>query len=261
MYCDDSIQHGYNFINALTEIYVDSDAKFDFYKLQNKDDQSILLNNNYVKQEKNSETQNFTIIFNGGIIRNDINVQLDEYCKADVNGLYLVDRKQKVDNLVYIQHTKPHSDSNQSFKGIIDDEARAYFNGHVRVDKDAQKTNAFQNNRNILLSQDAKAGAKPFLEIYADDVKCSHGATVGQLDENALFYIMSRGISEKNARILLMYAFAAEIVEKVSIEKLRGRLDEMVTKRLKGELSSCEQCLLHCSDKHILSFDIDYDNV
>jgi Fe-S cluster assembly protein SufD len=261
VYCDDSIQHGYNFINALTEIYVDSGAKYDFYKLQNKDNQSILLNNNYVKQEKDSETHNFTIIFNGGIIRNDINVQLDEYCKADVNGLYLVDRKQKVDNLVYIQHTKPNSLSNQNFKGIVDDEARAYFNGYVRVDKDAQKTNAFQNNRSILLSEDAKVGAKPFLEIYADDVKCSHGATVGQLDENALFYIMSRGISEKNARILLMYAFASEIVEKVSIEKLRGRLDEMVTKRLKGELSSCEQCLLHCSDKHIMNFDIDYDKV
>jgi Fe-S cluster assembly protein SufD len=257
VYCDDSIAHGHNFVNSVTEIFVGESAKFDFYKLQNKDNQSILLNNNYVKQEKNSETHNSTIIFNGGLIRNDIHITLDEHCIAEANGLYLVDKKQKVDNRVFINHAKPNSTSSQSFKGIVDDEARASFNGHVLVDKDAQKTNAFQNNRNILLSEDAKVSASPFLEIYADDVKCSHGATVGQLDDNALFYIMSRGINEKNARILLMYAFAIEIINKVNIEKLQIRLDEMVTKRLKGELSSCDQCLLHCSDKHQVSFDID----
>jgi len=261
VYCDDSIAHGYNFVNAVTEIFVGESAFFDFYKLQNKDNQSILLNNNYIKQEKNSETHNSTIIFNGGLIRNDIQITLDEHCSAEANGLYLVDKKQKVDNRVFINHTKANSTSSQTFKGIMDDEAIAFFNGHVFVEKDAQNTRAFQNNRNILLSEDAKVSTSPFLEIYADDVKCSHGATVGQLDESALFYIMSRGISEKNARIMLMYAFAAEIINKVSIDKLRTRLDEMVTKRLKGELSSCDQCLLHCSDKHQISFDIDMKKI
>jgi len=257
VYCDDSIAHGHNFVNAVTEIFVGESAIFDFYKLQNKDNQSILLNNNYVSQEKNSKTHNSTIIFNGGLIRNDIHIVLDEHCMTDVNGLYLVDRKQKVDNRVFINHSKAESTSSQTFKGIVDDEARAYFKGHVLVEKEAQKTNAFQKSRNILLSEDATASANPFLEIYADDVKCSHGATVGQLDESALFYIMSRGISEKNARTLLMYAFATEIINKVNIDKLYTRLEEMVTMRLKGELSSCDQCLLHCSDKHQISFDID----
>jgi Fe-S cluster assembly protein SufD len=158
-----------------------------------------------------------------------------------------MDRHQHIDNQVYINHSAPECTSRELFKGILDDHASGVFNGHINVNRDAQQTNAFQTNRNILLTDKATIDTKPFLEIYADDVKCSHGATVGQLDAEALFYIRSRGISANNARILLMYAFAAEVTNKIAIPELRQRMDDMVKKRLRGELSQCEQCVLNCS--------------
>ena len=150
------------------------------------------------------------------------------------------------------------SKSNELFKGILDDHANAVFKGHILVRKDAQKTNAFQTNRNVLLTDKATVNTKPFLEIYADDVKCSHGATVGQLDDEALFYIKSRGISEYNAKLLLMYAFAAEIINKITLEPLKDRMDDLVKKRLRGELAVCSQCVLHCKNQeNEYEFEID----
>jgi len=144
----------------------------------------------------------------------------------------------------------------------LDDEASGVFNGHILVQRDAQRTNAFQNNKNILLKDTATIDTKPFLEIYADDVKCSHGATIGQLDTEAMFYMRSRGIREDNARMLLMYAFAAEVIDKISIEALRNRIDDMVKKRLRGELSICETCVLHCgSPEKEIHFDIDLSKI
>jgi Fe-S cluster assembly protein SufD len=148
------------------------------------------------------------------------------------------------------------------FKGIVDDHARSVFNGHILVRKDAQQTNAYQTNRNILLTDKATAHAKPFLEIYADDVKCSHGATIGQLDDNALFYIKSRGIGEYNAKLLLMYAFAAEIVNKINLMPLKERIDDLVKKRLRGELAVCDQCVLHCKNQEkSYEFEIDMSKI
>jgi Fe-S cluster assembly protein SufD len=204
-----------------------------------------------------------SISLNGGLIRNYNHVKLNgRFAEADILGVYLMDKEQHIDNQVYVHHASPDCQSNELFKGILDDEASSVFNGHILVDRDAQRTNAFQNNRNILLTDRASANSKPFLEIYADDVKCSHGATVGQLDTEGLFYIRSRGICEASARLLMMYAFAAEIINKIKIEPLRDRIDDMVKRRLRGELSICERCVLHCNhpDKE-LNFEIDMSKV
>ena len=145
-----------------------------------------------------------------------------------------------------INHNVPHCSSDTRFKGIIDDEASAVFNGHVYVAPGAQKTDAQQNNANIILTSTAKIDTKPFLEIYADDVKCSHGTSTGQLDQEAMFYMRQRGISQANARMLLMYAFAADISNHIKIDSLHVTIDDMIKRRLRGELSSCDHCVLQC---------------
>jgi len=257
--CDDSINHKVTFINSVSEVYLGRDSSLDHYKLQNKDENSTLINSMYFYQESGSSLSSNAISLNGGIIRNNTVVKLvGENSSANIYGVYLMDRNQHIDNQVFIDHMVPRCQSSEMFKGILDDHASGVFNGHVIVRKDAQQTNAHQTNKNILLTDKATIDIKPFLEIYADDVKCSHGATVGQLDSDAMFYIRSRGISESNARILLMYAFAAEVVNKISIPELRQRIDDMVKKRLRGELSYCDQCVLHCSSQEKkLTFDID----
>lgn len=262
VHCDDSIEQKESFTNAVSEIFMDKNSKLDYYKLQNKDDKAVMVNSTYFHQKDNSNLSTNTISLNGGILRNDIDVTLNgQNCHADILGLYLMDRKQHVDNQVYVDHAQPNSYSNELFKGIIDDEAKAVFNGHIMVRKDSQQTNAFQSNQNIQLTDKARVIAKPFLEIYADDVKCSHGATIGQLDPEAMFYLRSRGICEHNARMLMMYAFAAQVVNLIKIDALKDRIDNMVVKRLKGELSICDQCVLHCKDDREISFDIDLNNI
>jgi len=261
--CDDSINHKITFINSVSEIYIGRDSTLDHYKLQNKDENSTLINTIYFHQESGSTLSSNAISLNGGIIRNSSVVELSgENSSADICGVYLMDKDQHIDNQVFIDHQVPRCQSSELFKGILDDHASGVFNGHVIVRRDAQQTNASQTNKNILLTDKATIDARPFLEIYADDVKCSHGATVGQLDNDAMFYIRSRGISESNARILLMYAFAAEVVNKIEIPELRQRIDDMVKKRLRGELSYCDQCVLHCSseDKKV-SFKIDLSKI
>ncbi|HSV88994.1 MAG TPA: SufD family Fe-S cluster assembly protein, partial [Bacteroidales bacterium] len=182
-------------------------------------------------------------------------------CQATLRGLYLADRTQFVDDQVLINHSAPNCFSNQLFKGILDDQASAVFSGRVKVQRDAQQTKAYQNNKNLLLTDEAKVNSQPHLEIYADDVKCSHGATIGQLEPDAMFYLRSRGISEKTARQLMMLAFADEIVKEISIEPLRQKIGAMVEKRLKGELSICDQCVLHCKDNSPASFNIDMNKI
>jgi Fe-S cluster assembly protein SufD len=246
--CDDSINHDTTFINSVTEVFVGKSATLDHYKLQNKDDHTTLINSMFFHLLEGAVLHTNSISLNGGLIRNLSHVNLSgRNAEANVYGLYLMDRHQHIDNQVYINHSAPECTSRELFKGILDDHASGVFNGHINVNRDAQQTNAFQTNRNILLTDKATIDTKPFLEIYADDVKCSHGATVGQLDAEALFYIRSRGISANNARILLMYAFAAEVTNKIAIPELRQRMDDMVKKRLRGELSQCEQCVLNCS--------------
>ncbi|MEN8224311.1 MAG: Fe-S cluster assembly protein SufD [Bacteroidota bacterium] len=263
VHCDDSTNQEAMFKNSVTEVFLDEGANLEHYKLQNLNNQSTLINSTWFMQMKDSSLKSNAITLNGGLIRNYTHTTLDgEGASAEVYGVYLMDKTQHVDNQVFIDHAKPNCYSNELFKGILDEDASAVFNGHVLVRKDAQKTNAFQNNKNILMSDTAKVNAKPFLEIYADDVKCSHGATVGQLDPEAMFYLRSRGICEANARLLLLYAFAGEVVDKVGIEALKVRVDDMIRKRLKGELHICDTCALHCEgpNKDIL-FEIDMSKV
>lgn len=259
MHCDDSINHHSSLVNTVTEVIVGENAQFELYKLQNLNDDSALVNSTFIKQAANSNIKTNTLTFNCGMIRNNIEVSLDgEGAHADVLGLYLMDKQQHVDNQIRINHNSPNCTSNELFKGILDDKATAVFNGYIYVKKDAQKTSAYQNNKNILLKPTATINTMPFLEIYADDVKCSHGATIGQLDQEAMFYLRSRGISADNSRMLLLYAFAADVINNISIEGLRTRIDDMVKKRLRGELSVCEKCVLHCGTpekEHF--FDID----
>ena len=263
LHCDDSINHDDSFINTLTEVYVGENASLDLYKLQNINDETVLLNNSFFNMERNSRLKVNVLTFNGGSIRNELHVNLNgEGAEADLSGLYLMDKKQHVDNQVYVNHNAPHCNSNEVFKGILDEEATAVFNGYVFVERDAQKTNAFQRNNNILMTSTARVNTMPFLEIYADDVQCSHGATVGQLDNEAMFYLMQRGIPFEDARMLLMFAFAAEITDDIKIETLKTNIDDMVKKRLRGELSICDRCVLHCTtpDKPI-EFEIDLSKI
>ncbi len=263
VHCDDSTNQESIFKNSISEIHIGENASLDHYKLQNLNNDSSLINSTYFYQEKKSKLITNAITLNGGLIRNYTHVTLDgKGANADILGVYLMDKKQHIDNQVFVDHTSPDCYSNELFKGIVDDEATAVFNGHVLVRKDAQKTNAFQNNKNILMTDDARVNSMPFLEIYADDVKCSHGATVGQLDPDAMFYLRSRGICEANARLLLLYAFAAEVINHIKIEPLKDRVDDMIKQRLRGELHVCETCALHCEgpNKDII-FDIDMTKV
>jgi Fe-S cluster assembly protein SufD len=263
IHCDDSYNHQKSLSNTVSEIYIDENASFDHYKMQNVNNASTLINSSFFHLEPNAKISSNGLSLNGGILKNDNYVKMNgEGCETNIYGLYLMDRKQHIDNLVHVEHLHPNCYSNELYKGIMDDSASGVFNGHVIVHKDAQKTNAFQKNKNILLTDKAKVNTKPFLEIYADDVKCSHGATVGQLDTEAMFYIRSRGIGEHNAKMLLMYAFADEIIQKVSVEPLRYRIEDMVKKRLRGELSVCDQCVLHCSHpEKEFNFEIDMTKV
>jgi len=263
LHCDDSVNHNPGFLNTFTEVHIGENACFDLYKLQNINDETTLVNNTFIKQQRNSCSKVNVISLNGGIIRNELNVEFaGEGADADLNGIYLMDNNQHIDNQVFVNHAVPNCTSSELFKGVLDDSASGVFNGYIYVARDAQNTNAFQRNNNILMKSTAKIDTQPFLEIYADDVKCSHGATVGQLDEEALFYLMQRGISRQDAYLLLMYAFTAEVTGKISIEALQSNIDDMIKKRLRGELAICDKCVLHCSHPDIpLEFEIDMSKV
>lgn len=246
--CDDSCNEKSGFANNVTEIFVDSNASVQHYKMQNLNDSTGLLNHTYVSMRKGAAFSSVFVTLNGGYIRNHCEVvMLGEYCDVQVNGLYLNDKSQRVENYVFVDHAVPNCKSNELFKGILDDVSKAVFNGHVLVREKAVKTEAVQTSRNVLLNDKALVNARPFLEIYNDDVKCSHGSTVGQIDESALFYICSRGISERTARTLLLYAFCDEVIQRIELVALRDRLIDMVKKRLHGELTVCAECALNCS--------------
>ena len=263
LHCDDSINQHEGFLVTNTEIFLGENASLSLYKLQNLNNQTTLVNSTCVDQKAGSNVSINVLSFNGGAIRNEFHIDLTgEHAHADIMGMYLMDQTQHIDNQVKVVHSAPNCTSSELFKGVLDDKATGVFNGYIYVARDAQKTAAFQKNANILMTSDAKIDTMPFLEIYADDVKCSHGATVGQLDDEALFYLRQRGISEKDARLLLMYAFVNEVTGKIDISPLRESIEDMVKKRLRGDLSICDRCVLHCTtpDKP-LEFDIDMSKV
>ena len=218
----------FNTINE--EIVVQENASFDYFKIQNDPGQLIQVANTSVHQHNSSRTNTYTFSLNGKLLRNNLNIIIDgEGCESYFYGL---NGDTLVDNHTTVDHKKPNSFSNELYKGLMDGKSKGVFNGKIFVRPHAQKTNAFQSNRNILLSDTATINSKPQLEIWADDVKCSHGCTSGQLDEEALFYLQSRGIPKATAKAMLLYAFAGEVLDVVKDEKLRTYIDSIISERL-----------------------------
>jgi Fe-S cluster assembly protein SufD len=228
-----SLFDGCYFTNALTEIVLMEEARVDHYKLQEESIKAFHVATLQIHQGRNSRFASHSFSFGGQLVRNDINVLLDaEGAGCTLNGLFMASGRQHVDYHTRIDHAKANGTSEEVYKGILDGRARGVFNGRVKVHPDAQKTDAHQSNKNLLLSRDAEIDTKPELEIYADDVKCSHGATVGQLDEHTLYYLRSRGIGEAQARSLLTYGFAKDILDRVDLAPLRQKLTDELLQRM-----------------------------
>lgn len=221
------------FTNAVTEIFAEKRAYIDYYKIQNDKETASLIDSTFIAQERESNCNVHTFSFGGAMTRNNLNFyQKGEYCNSTLKGITILGGKQHVDHNTLVNHIEPNCESHQDYKGIFGDASTGVFNGKIIVEKTAQKTDAFQQNNNILISNKATINAKPQLEIFADDVKCSHGCTIGQFDEEALFYMRSRGIGEKEARALLMYAFANNVLESVKIPELRVRINKLIADKI-----------------------------
>jgi len=247
--CDHSLSNHLFLTNSVSEMIVGENADLDVVRMQNEHNHSVQITNSWLRQAASSNAKHSNITLHGGKVRNNLHVSLEgENANCNAYGLYLADKNQHVDNFTIIEHQFPRCTSNQHYKGVLDDTATGVFSGKIHVHPDAQETEAFQSNNNILLTRDAKMRTKPQLEIYADDVKCSHGATVGQIDENALFYLRARGIPHNEARLMLMYAFADDVISAIDEEHIRSRISDLVSKRLRGELSRCNNCALSCYD-------------
>lgn len=245
--CDHTLSPSRLLSNAVTEVFVGENAHFDLIRVQNEHNNAAKMTHTFIHQEKSSTATSNNITLHGGLVRNSTYHYLGgEGAESQSLGLFLADKFQHVDNFVNIDHASPKCTSNQLFKGVLDDMATGVFNGRILVRQNAQKTLAYQKSNNILLTDDAKMDTKPQLEIFADDVKCSHGAAVGQINEEALFYLQSRGISKKEARLMLMFGFAHEVIQNIKIVPLRERMDNLVMQRLKGELSRCASCMIKC---------------
>jgi len=205
-----------SFNNVVTEIIIEENAHLTIDKIQNESEGNFQIATEQVIQKKDSTFTINTLTLNGTFVRNNLNIEvIGKNCTTILNGAYVLKENQHVDNHTVVDHLAPHCESHELYKGVIDDKATAVFNGKVFVRKDSQKINAFQSNGNVLLSDNATVNSKPELEIYADDVKCSHGSTIGQLDEEAVFYLRTRGISEKAARKLMVAAFIGDVLEKI----------------------------------------------
>ena len=219
--------------NSVTEIYTHQDALVDYYKIQNDLSTASLIDNTYISQDKNSNVRVHTFSLGGKLIRNNLNFYLKgQYCHSTLKGVTLLEDHQHVDHYTLVDHISSNCESHQDYKGVFSEGSKGVFNGKIHVDQSAQKTNAFQQNNNILLDDKATVNTKPQLEIFADDVKCSHGCTVGQLDEEALFYLMSRGIPKKEAKALMTYAFANNVLASVELPILKNRINKLIAQKL-----------------------------
>jgi Fe-S cluster assembly protein SufD len=219
--------------NCVTEIFANKRGIVDYYKVQNDKENASLIDSTFIDQKRESHVSVHTFSFGGKLTRNNLNFyQNGEYIDSTLNGITIIGNKQHVDHNTLVHHMEPNCESHQDYKGIFGDRSIGVFNGKVLVNKEAQKTNAFQANNNLLISDKASVNTKPQLEIFADDVKCSHGCTIGQLDENALFYLRARGIPEKEAKALLMYAFANNVLKSVKIPQLKNRINALIADKL-----------------------------
>ncbi|MEN8786581.1 MAG: Fe-S cluster assembly protein SufD [Flavobacteriales bacterium] len=216
------------FYNSVIEFFIGENSHMNYYVIQNYEEGMNVISTNVATQEKNSNFSAYNYTLKGDWIRNNTNIFVKgENCESNLYGAYQPKGKQHIDNHTIMDHIMPNCESNEHYKGTVDDKATGVFNGKVFVREDAQKINAFQSNNNILLSDDATMNSKPELEIYADDVKCSHGSTSGQLDEEAVFYLQSRGLSKESATALLIGAFLGEVVEKIKLPELKDKVLEM----------------------------------
>ncbi len=228
---------GESFTNQVMELVMEKDSNVEYYKIENDAPHANLVSSTHFRQTGKSYLHTVTVSLNGAIVRNNLNVILDaERCEAHLYGLYFHNHKSHIDNHTIVDNVKPNCFSNELYKGVLDDQASGVFNGKIFVRPQAQKTNAYQSNKNILLSDTASVNTKPQLEIFADDVKCSHGCTIGQLDEDAFFYLKSRGIGEKIARSLLVGAFATDILEHIKPAPIRNYIEQLISKRLEFDL-------------------------
>lgn len=221
------------FVNVASEVYSATNSRLNLVKIQNENKSVSRIDNSTIVQKKDSLVNAFTFTFDGKMVRNNLTIKLeDEHCEAHMFGLYVVDNQTHVDNHTTVDHIEPNSFSNEVYKGILSENAKGVFNGKIYVRPDAQQTNAFQSNKNILLDDSASINTKPQLEIWADDVKCSHGCTVGQLNEEQLYYLRARGINERRAKALLLHAFASDVLAELKQSEIREYLDDLITQKL-----------------------------
>ena len=221
------------FTNSVTEVFAEKRAYLDYYKIQNDKENASLIDNTTIHQEQESNCKVHSFSLGGKLTRNNLNfIQNGERCESTLKGVTILKDKQHVDHNTLVKHNAPNCESHQDYKGLYADSSTGVFNGKVIVEKQAQKINAFQQNNNILIDDNATVNAKPQLEIFADDVKCSHGCTIGQFDEDALFYLRSRGIGLKEAQALLMYAFANTVLESVKIPELKRRINKLIANKI-----------------------------
>jgi len=225
---------GTYFTNPVTELIAGDNAAIDHYKLQTESDRAFHVSTLAVQLGRDANFRNHSISLGGALVRNDVNAVLSKGSECTLNGLYLAGGEQHIDNHTSIDHAQPHAASHELYKGILEGRSSAVFNGKILVRKDAQKTDAKQTNKNLVLSEEAVINTKPELQIHADDVRCTHGATIGQLDPEGLFYLQSRGIGLADARNLLIYAFARDIVDRVKVASLRDRLEKLLLEKLHG---------------------------
>ncbi|MEA4978726.1 MAG: Fe-S cluster assembly protein SufD [Petrimonas sp.] len=241
--CDHTVDDVQFVVTQVVEVVADRGAQVDFYELEENSEKVKKLNNVYSEQKENSNVTVSGITLHNGFTRNNYRFRLlGEHAEAHIGGLAICDKEQHVDNFAFLDHSVPNCLSNELFKYSLQDSATGVFCGRILVEKDAQKTLAYQNNKNLCVSEEARMFSKPQLEIYADDVKCSHGLTTGQLDEDAMFYLQARGIPKEEARMLLMVAFTQDVVDLIRIDTLRDRLVQLINKRFRGELIRCGNC-------------------
>lgn len=245
LFCDHAADDRHFLTTQVIEAFVGNNAKLDLYCLEETHNKNTRVSNVYIQQQRDSRVNHNVITLHNGITRNKLNLDLvGEGAECSCNGCVIADKQQHVDNNTLITHHVAHCSSKELYKYVLDDEATGAFAGRVLVKPDAQKTSSQMTNQNLCATKQARMYTQPMLEIYADDVKCAHGSTVGQLNDAALFYMQQRGISKKEARLLLQNAFINEVIDQMELEPLRDRLHYLVEKRFRGELSKCEGCKL-----------------
>lgn len=245
LFCDHAADDRKFLATQVIEVYVGKNAKLDLYCLEETHAKNVRISNVYIDQQASSRVNHNVITLHNGVTRNKLNLELNgEGAECYCNGCVIADKQQHVDNNTLITHYVPHCTSKELYKYVLNDEAVGSFAGKVYVAKDAQKTSSQMTNQNLCATKQTRMYTQPMLEIYADDVKCAHGSTVGQLNDAAMFYMQQRGISRKEAQLLLQFAFINEVIDQMELEPLRDRLHYLVEKRFRGELSKCEGCKL-----------------